>query len=229
MNTITRRLYLDNTKYDVTITGEPLESTGFVMNISYIDDILEAAYYSTDFTKVQTFLDECLSFVNYWDDIKRLVYGAEIYSIKRYNNSNYHTFTYKDKPMIYETRCYDFCAAHYLHNENFSSADNKKLFNKCNNMHGHNFTLSVAVRGVFSDKEHQIIKDEIIERYDHEVLNNFTEFENKIPTTENFTYAIWKILKPQIVNLHCVSVRETNKNFFQYYGDKNPDATFVGE
>ena len=229
---ISRRVYLDYNMYDIKIAGDLMDSTGFTMNISHITKLIETAYESADLPVDYSFLQECSSIILYWDKIKHLVFDAEIYSIKRHHTDRlgYDLFIKGDTPMLFETRCFDFCAAHYLNNEAFTEQDNKKLFGKCNNMHGHNFTLGITVRGNFYDELPKLIETKIIEKFDHTILNKHPEFENKLPTTENLTEVIWKILKPDIVHIHCVSIRETNKNFFQYYEEKpNEKATLITE
>ena len=232
MNHITRRVYLDDKAYDITISGVPLDMTGFAMNISHITKIITTAYESADFSIGQSFIDECSSIILYWDKIKHLILDAEIYSIKRHHidRLGYDLFVKGAKPMLFETRLYDFCAAHYLHNDALTRNDNHMLFGKCNEVHGHNFTLGVTVRGCFSHELPDIINTDIIHKFDHTPLNSHDEFEHKIPTTENFTEVIWNILASHVDNLHCISVRETNKNFFQYYGEvANESAALITE
>ena len=229
---ITRRVYLDDEAHDITIVGDLLDHTGFVMNISHITKIIETAYESADLPMEFSFLQQCSSIILYWDKIKHLIHNAEIYSIKRHHvdRLGYDLFIKGDIPMLFETRLFDFCAAHYLHNDALTRNDNHMLFGKCNEVHGHNFTLGVTVQGCFSHKLSDIINTDIIHKFDHTSLNSHDEFEHKIPTTENFTEVIWKILESHIDNLHCISVRETNKNFFQYYGGvPNESATLITE
>ena len=39
--------------------------------------------------------------------------------------------------MIYVTRRAEFAASHYYHNPQFSAEENRRIFGKCNNPHGH--------------------------------------------------------------------------------------------
>ncbi len=39
--------------------------------------------------------------------------------------------------MIRITRKVEFSAAHFYHNPNFSAEENRRIFGKCNNPHGH--------------------------------------------------------------------------------------------
>ncbi len=123
-----------------------------------------------------------------------------------------------------------FNAAHRLHNPRWSDEKNKEVFGLCNNpnFHGHNYTLIVKVIGspepatgyvvdmkVLSD----IIKQHVIEKFDHKNLNiDVPEFENLNPTAENIAVVIWNILRNEISkNLELkVILYETERNFVEY-------------
>ena len=125
-----------------------------------------------------------------------------------------------------------FNAAHRLNNPALSAADNAALFGKCNypNYHGHNYELIVQVTGeidpitgyvvdmkVLSD----LIKREVLERFDHRNLNLDTEeFKTLIPTAENIAVVIYNLLRPHIQPLHDLKIRlfETERNFVDYPG-----------
>lgn len=126
-----------------------------------------------------------------------------------------------------------FNAAHRLHNPNWSEEKNKSVFGKCNhaNYHGHNYELIVKITGLVDtetgylmdlSKLSQIIKEEIIDVFDHKNLNlDIEEFKNKIPTTENFAALIWNKLKHRIENNMQLTVilYETKRNFVEYSGE----------
>jgi 6-pyruvoyltetrahydropterin/6-carboxytetrahydropterin synthase len=123
-----------------------------------------------------------------------------------------------------------FNAAHRLHNSNWSVEKNKTIFGLCNNpnFHGHNYELVVKVTGnvdletgyvidmkILSD----IIRDNVLERFDHKNLNLDTEeFKSKIPTAENIAAVIWNILREKIDEQLEIKVilYETERNFVEY-------------
>lgn len=123
-----------------------------------------------------------------------------------------------------------FNAAHRLHNSNWSDEKNLAIFGKCNNLnfHGHNYELIVKVTGqIDADTGYvidmkllsDIIKKNILERYDHKNLNLDTEeFKSKIPTVENIAVEIWNILKEKIDKRLEIKVilYETERNFVEY-------------
>src|SRR5258707_12601543 len=55
----------------------------------------------------------------------------------------------KRTSMVLLTRKIEFATSHIYHNPNFSAEENRRIFGKCNNPHGHghNCTLEVTVEG----------------------------------------------------------------------------------
>jgi len=129
------------------------------------------------------------------------------------------------------TRRYTFSASHRLHSDTLSDAENRTIYGKCNNPHGHghNYALEVTVSGQVDPKTGMIcnlvelddaVRREIIERFDHENLNVRPEFAEIVPTTENLSEAIFQILKQTFKAAHLEKVRleETMMNSFEYAG-----------
>lgn len=123
-----------------------------------------------------------------------------------------------------------FNAAHRLHNANLSDAENAVLFGKCNlpNYHGHNYELIVKLVGEIDPKTgyvfdmkvlSDIIKENIIERFDHKNLNlDVPEFKNLNPTAENIVKVIYTILRTKIDNQYDLKITlyETERNFVEF-------------
>ena len=124
----------------------------------------------------------------------------------------------------------NFNSAHRLNNPNWSDEKNNEVFGLCNNpnYHGHNYELIVKVVGnvdpetgyVFDMKVlNDIIKNEIIERFDHRNLNLDTlEFNNLNPTAENIAKVIYEILRDKISFAFELEITlyETPRNFVVY-------------
>jgi 6-pyruvoyltetrahydropterin/6-carboxytetrahydropterin synthase len=121
--------------------------------------------------------------------------------------------------MIRVTRKVEFSAAHFYHNPAFSAEENRRIFGKCNNPHGHghNYTVEVTVAGepdpatgmVLNLKElKDILEREISDRMDHRHLNyEVPELAGQIPTCENIAVLIWKLLDPKITQGRLDRVR----------------------
>ncbi|HWX53716.1 MAG TPA: 6-carboxytetrahydropterin synthase [Verrucomicrobiae bacterium] len=135
--------------------------------------------------------------------------------------------------MVYLTRKAEFSASHFYHSPDFTAEENKRIFGKCNNPHGHghNYTLEVTVKGQVDKRSgfvvdlkqlKDIMNREVIEAMDHRFLNKeVPEFQELIPTTENVAISIWNRLKPKlkVADLHRVRVYETPDLFVDYYGE----------
>jgi 6-pyruvoyltetrahydropterin/6-carboxytetrahydropterin synthase len=135
--------------------------------------------------------------------------------------------------MHYLTRIYEFSVAHRLHNIVLSDEENRELYGKCNSPygHGHNYFLELTVKGEIDPKTgmivdlgylDQIVKETVLSRFDHKYLNLDTvEFKELNPTSENFVKVIWELLEPELkgAKLHKLRLRETSKNYFEYYGE----------
>lgn len=124
----------------------------------------------------------------------------------------------------------NFNSAHRLNNPLFDEKTNDELFGLCNNpnYHGHNYDLIVKLVGDVDPKTgyvydlkilNEIIKDEIIERFDHKNLNLDTlEFKNLNPTAENIARVIYDILRLKIEDKFDIEITlyETPRNYVVY-------------
>lgn len=129
------------------------------------------------------------------------------------------------------TRRYRFSASHRLHSEAFSAQENRAVYGKCNNPHGHghNYTLAVTLSGPVDDRTGMVcnlvdldsfVEREVLSRYDLENLNMLEEFARNVPTTENLCVEIFEILQRGFRHAHLERVRleETMMNSFEYAG-----------
>ena len=132
---------------------------------------------------------------------------------------------------VYLTRRYLFSASHRLHSSSLSEAANRETFGKCNNPHGHghNYFLEVTVSGPIAPATGMvcdlaaldaIVTREILNRFDHQDLNQLQEFSTIVPTTENLTIQAQQILSriPLPAHLECIRIEETANNSFEYAG-----------
>lgn len=139
---------------------------------------------------------------------------------------------------VYITRKEHFNAAHKLWREDWSDEKNAEVFGKCSNKnwHGHNYTLLVTVKGIPSAETgfvidlkvlSKLVKELVIEPLDHKNLNMDVPFMTGIlASTENLIIKIWEILDGPIKNagghLSYIKLEETENNFVEYYGGKEP-------
>jgi 6-pyruvoyltetrahydropterin/6-carboxytetrahydropterin synthase len=136
---------------------------------------------------------------------------------------------------VYLTRRYLFVASHRLHNPMLSESANQECYGKCNHSHGHghNYFLEVTVSGPIApqtgtvcdlDALDSVVKREILDRFDHQNLNQLQEFAEIIPTTENLAIQVQQILSrvPLPAHLESIRIEETPKNSFEYAAASAP-------
>jgi 6-pyruvoyltetrahydropterin/6-carboxytetrahydropterin synthase len=125
-----------------------------------------------------------------------------------------------------------FNAAHRLFNPAWSDEKNDEVFGKCNNpnYHGHNYVLTVSVKGTIDPETGYVIDmkdlkmlilDHVEKPFDHRNLNLDTpEFKNLNPTAENIAVVIWHKLRPHLkAELELkVTLHETERNFVEFEG-----------
>lgn len=124
-----------------------------------------------------------------------------------------------------------FSASHRLQCDSLSAAENRNIYGKCNNPHGHghNYFVEVTVSGRVDPATGMVcnlvdiddcVGREIIDRFDHENLNTLPDFKGQVPTTEVLSMVIYEILKRtfRAAHLEKVRIQETTLNSFEYAG-----------
>jgi 6-pyruvoyltetrahydropterin/6-carboxytetrahydropterin synthase len=123
-----------------------------------------------------------------------------------------------------------FNAAHQLCDPALSEEENRRLFGKCANLHGHNYVLEVVVAGEIDQASgyvldlkllSEVIGRQIIRDVDHRNLNvDVPWLKGLIPTAENLARAFWERLQPELPAglLRSVRVWETDKNWAEVGG-----------
>ena len=102
------------------------------------------------------------------------------------------------------TRAIEFSTSLRYWNPDLPEAENRRLFGRKADQHGHNYRLEVTLRGepdpvtgmVIDLKDLQEVLDrEIMARFDHRDLNRDTPyFEKEPPTPENFVRVLHRLL-----------------------------------
>lgn len=124
------------------------------------------------------------------------------------------------------TKRIEFAAAHRYHNEDWDLARNRAVFGACNNDpgHGHNYMLEVTVAGEVDEWTGMVVNlydlkgvlKQVLEEFDHKHLNHDTPyFKQVVPTTENITAVLWRILAayPEIGRLEKIRLFEDEDLF----------------
>jgi 6-pyruvoyltetrahydropterin/6-carboxytetrahydropterin synthase len=135
-------------------------------------------------------------------------------------------------PTVTVMRCLAFNAAHRLHNPALSEAENRALYGRDNNPHGHghNYVLEVSVAGEVDDRTgyvldlgalRRLVQEEVIDQMDHRHLNEDVDFLREINlTSEHVVVACWRALEPRIGpgRLARLRLHETENNHVEYTG-----------
>lgn len=137
-------------------------------------------------------------------------------------------------PRVRVTRRVHFSAAHRLGREEWSQAENERVFGDCAhpNWHGHNYELDVTVEGgvdpetgfVLDLKElRDLVEARVLEDVDHRNLNlDVPWLEGVNPTTENLVVGIWRRLVEALdgrAELVRLVLWETPRNYVEYTGE----------
>lgn len=142
--------------------------------------------------------------------------------------------------MFRVTRRYEFAASHRLHSGELSAEENRRLYGKCNNPHGHghNYVVEVTVRGPLDGATGRAVDiavlDELVARdvvrpFDHRNLNReVAVFAGVVPTSENLGFEICRRLKRdwdqafpgKWPKLEKIRIGETARNIFEVSADE---------
>ena len=109
---------------------------------------------------------------------------------------------------VYATRKFTFSSAHRYGRDEWSDAENRRVFGALTVAHGHNYVLEVTIRGAVDAQTgmvmdlaelKRVVADAVIRRFDHADLNADQFFvHGVIPTTENLVRAAWDLLVPKL-------------------------------
>ncbi|KAF7488074.1 6-pyruvoyl tetrahydrobiopterin synthase [Sarcoptes scabiei] len=143
------------------------------------------------------------------------------------------------RPLVYLTRIEKFSSAHRLFQKNrlgsssIETPDNS-IYGKCNNIHGHNYTLEVMIKGPIDSETGMlinvadlkaIIDEHVMKHLDHKYIDEEVDYfcqSQQISTSENVCVYIWNQIGshlPKSVRLHRIRLHETDKNIVDYYGE----------
>ncbi|MBZ5607161.1 MAG: 6-carboxytetrahydropterin synthase [Acidobacteriia bacterium] len=137
--------------------------------------------------------------------------------------------------MMRVTRRYRFAASHRLNAARLSEEENRELYGKCNNPHGHghDYVLEVTAAGPLDPATGQavnvpaldrLVADHVVHDFDHKYLNaDLADFKKLVPTSENIISVIedrlkqhWRAAFPgEWPRLEAIRLRETRRNLFE--------------
>jgi 6-pyruvoyltetrahydropterin/6-carboxytetrahydropterin synthase len=131
-------------------------------------------------------------------------------------------------PRATLSRRYRLSASHRLHSDAYTEQQNRDVYGKCNNPHGHghNYTVEVTVGGAVDETTGMVCdlaqldafaRTNLLARFDTMNLNMLDTFHDVVSTTENFTIEVFRIFERfPGAKVHRVRIEETSNNSFEY-------------
>ena len=127
------------------------------------------------------------------------------------------------------TSRYRFSASHRLDTAALTPEENRRLYGKCNNPHGHghDYVLEITVDGpvdgdgqvVNREAMDTLIRQRVLARLDHKNLNvDLPQFAQTVATTENLATLVRETLAEHWTlpaRLARVRISETGRNSFE--------------
>lgn len=127
------------------------------------------------------------------------------------------------------TSRYRFSASHRLDTPKLSPEENRRLYGKCNNPHGHghNYVLDITVEGPIDESGQVVnrealdalVREQVLRRLDHRDLNTeIPELSGRVTTTENLAGMVQEALDKHWTlpaRLAGVRIAETARNSFE--------------
>jgi len=102
------------------------------------------------------------------------------------------------------TRRFAFSASHRLHSDALDAAQNARCYGLCENIHGHNYRLEVAVRGSVDPRTGffcnvlemtDLVQKLVVDPCEHQYLNDLPLFKGLIVTMENLAHRMWQTIE----------------------------------
>lgn len=223
---------------EVRCAGEADPVTGYLINITHIDDAVRRLVLS----EMECALAGArggtgVAVADLLRRSLRLLQPALSGSVEELllRPTPFHSLAIRRRDMDHAIvrQSFEFSAAHRLHVASLSADENRRVFGKCNNPsgHGHNYRLEVAVRASIDAKGNALpvedldalVDEAVVRKLDHKHLNvDVPEFANLNPSVENIAKVIHAMLVPRVgklgVELDEVSVWETGKTVCTYRG-----------
>jgi 6-pyruvoyltetrahydropterin/6-carboxytetrahydropterin synthase len=142
-----------------------------------------------------------------------------------------------EAPHAALSRRYRFSASHRLHSDSFTDEQNRIVYGKCNNPHGHghNYIVELTFSGAVDPATGMVLdlaaldafaRTHLLDRFDTMNLNTVEPFVSTpfaaqaiVPSTENLTLEVFRIFKQfPAATLTRVHIQETGNNSFEFTG-----------
>lgn len=217
---------------EVQCIGEPDPRTGYLLNISAIDEAvrLHAIPIIEDAARRTPQGDPAAVLASLVPALRSPL-GNSVRMI-RWRLSPYYSLamTSRAPDRVLLSQQFEFSASHRLHVREFGEQRNREVFGKCNNpnSHGHNYRIEVTISRALDEQRamslvelERIVNETVLQRFDHKHLNLDTkEFATLNPSVENIAKVCFDLLAGPIAGdgaeLKRITVWETEKTSCTY-------------
>jgi 6-pyruvoyltetrahydropterin/6-carboxytetrahydropterin synthase len=234
---------------EVTVAGEVDQRTGMVVNLYDLKKVLEQVLEEFDHKHLNLdtpyFKDRIPTTENIALVLWRILAAhpaiSRLEKVRLYEDEDLFAEVTEnltragsgEQPEARLTRRYHFSSAHRARVARFSEEDNRRLFGRCSQPNGHNYVLSVTVRGAVDAETgmvtsipalDRLVRDEVVARFDHRDLDHDPDLVGRPSTGENLTAVVWDRLARAIPGrlLERVGLSQDRDLFFEYGGTSRP-------
>jgi 6-pyruvoyltetrahydropterin/6-carboxytetrahydropterin synthase len=222
----------------ISLFGE-LDANGMVLNLSDVKQVIKREVTSQlDFSYLNDVWTEFQQTLPTTENIARLIWQRlaphlPLVRVQLFEHPELWADYMGNSMEAYLTTSTHFSAAHRLANPHLSHEENLEIYGKCArpNGHGHNYHLEVTVKGEIDQRTgmivdlgalDQVIKDYVLEPFDHTFLNkDIPYFAEVVPTAENIALYISNLVRSPIqelgAKLYKVKLIESPNNSCEIY------------
>jgi len=226
-----------NYTLDVTLKGEVNPITGMVINLSEVKKVIGAvvsrfdhAFLNVDlpyFSKIQPTAENVARI--FWQLIEPdLPEGVFLHRVRLYTTESVFAEYFGNEDEAVFSKRFVFSATHRLNSDKLKDEENRIVYGKCNNKHGHghNYEVIVSVRKPIDDVTGMTLPLKTLEKKIRNFLKTRLEgkrldmeisyFRDKPATSENLIAFIHAGLEQELGPfLYRIKLKETENNFFE--------------
>ena len=223
-----------NYTLDVTVAGVPDPLTGMVISTAELNAIVGGVLEEFDHKHLNEDTPYFKQRIPTTENIVRVLWeliaprmpqGVALARLRLYElNDLWAEYTGEDEASF--TRSYVFSAAHRLHASALSAEQNRALYGRSNNPHGHNYVLEVTLSGAVDQatgmlidlvEMDQTVRD-VLDRFEHRDLDReVAALADRPSTGENIVACLWQELAPRFGGrLARLRLWETDQDAFEY-------------
>ena len=220
---------------DVAVRGLANQTTGYLINISHIDQAVRTVALPLIWELVQAdpLVKPAAVLFQVLPVLQKHLGGMVTRLTWRLSPYHAQTMTASSPDLVSISQQFEFSASHRLNVATLTPQQNREIFGKCNNPngHGHNYriepTVAVPINPptgarpfTLHDLE-RIVNQTVIQRFDHKHLNlDTSEFAQLNPSVENIERVCHDLLRDPLAaagaTLQRVTIWETEKTRCTY-------------